>query len=357
MSERDWFESERQSHSFVRELQRLKRRAKARPIGFVVLALLLAVGVVYKRSRKPASYKARVVMVVTEGELATDRTPLPRKALRDYVAAVSFTRARLLTVVEDLDLFPTRTLRGDDYAIAALRSNLRVDVYRNYFANDRGYETARRSARIGIVYRDSDPARAIKVARRVSELIVETESRRRQSTSTAAVTQAEIIVDRARTAMFDRRSRLTEALLAKDEATRRGDGLLAAELDLESRRLQRQLEADANLLRRTEADLREIDLRAALDTSRLGLTFDVVDEHAPEPLDPNAWAGLAAIGVVAFVFLLPLCAVGVAAFDSRVHDLEDVERLGLDVVGHVPGFAGDRVGSLDRRGAPRNRVT
>lgn len=352
----DWIEDERTSHSFVRELQRLKRRAKARPIGFVLLAALLAGAVVYKRSRRPASYKARVVMVVTEGELSTDRTPLPRKELRDYVTALSFTRARLLSVVEELDLYPARAVRGDDYAAAAMRSNLKVDVYRNYFANDRGFETARRSARIGIIFRDSDPERAIRVARRVAELIAETESRRREQSSSDAVDQSRAVSSRARLAMEERRALLTEALVGRDRARKAGEALREAELSLEIERLQQQLESDRDLVRLTEADVRDIELRAALDTSRLGLSFEVADEHAPEPLDPNAWLVLATLGVVSFVFLLPLCAIGVGAFDSRVHDLEDVERLGLDVVGHVPGFRGDRVGSLDRRGAPRNRV-
>jgi hypothetical protein len=44
------------------------------------------------------------------------------------------------------------------------------------------------------------------------------------------------------------------------------------------------------------------------------------------------------------------------AFDSRVHDSDDVARLGLTVLGHVPGFAGDDVGSLEARGVSRARV-
>ena len=45
------------------------------------------------------------------------------------------------------------------------------------------------------------------------------------------------------------------------------------------------------------------------------------------------------------------------AFDSRVHDTDDVARLGLPVLGHVPGFAGDHVGSLSARGASRRSCT
>jgi hypothetical protein len=44
------------------------------------------------------------------------------------------------------------------------------------------------------------------------------------------------------------------------------------------------------------------------------------------------------------------------AFDSRVHDTDDVARLGLPVLGHIPGFAGDNVGSMQARGAARARV-
>ena len=46
----------------------------------------------------------------------------------------------------------------------------------------------------------------------------------------------------------------------------------------------------------------------------------------------------------------------IGAFDSRVHDVEDVARLDLPVLGHVPGFPGDNVGSLEARGALRARV-
>jgi hypothetical protein len=46
----------------------------------------------------------------------------------------------------------------------------------------------------------------------------------------------------------------------------------------------------------------------------------------------------------------------VGAFDTRVHDREDVERIGLPVLGHLPPFPGDHVGSLRARGVRRPRV-
>jgi hypothetical protein len=354
---RDWLEAEREDHDVVRELQRLKRRAKARPVAFVLLAALLAGAVVYKRASRPEVYKARVVLRVVEGELSEDRTPLPRKELRDYVRAVAYTRARLLDVIEELDLYPMREVRGDNWAIATMRSHLTVDVYRNYFANDRGYETARRSARIAVIFRGNDPDKTVKVARRLADEVARSESQRRQELTAAALDQARRAVARAREQVNARRTLLTETLLARDAADRAHDGAEIARLTGELQRLQASAEGDRDLLRKTEGALSSLELRAALERQNMGLSFEVADETLPEPRPANEWMILAALGVVTFMVLVPLCAIGVAAFDARVHDLEDVERLGLDVVGHIPPFEGDAVGSLRDRGASGNRVT
>lgn len=59
--------------------------------------------------------------------------------------------------------------------------------------------------------------------------------------------------------------------------------------------------------------------------------------------------------VVTFAVFLGMAMI-FGAFDSRVHDTEDIERLNLPVLGHLPGFPGDHVGSLEGRGAARARV-
>jgi hypothetical protein len=54
-------------------------------------------------------------------------------------------------------------------------------------------------------------------------------------------------------------------------------------------------------------------------------------------------------GVAAFLLALPLCALGVAAFDPRVYDLDDVRRLGMATLGALRGFPGDNAGALVAR--------
>jgi hypothetical protein len=62
------------------------------------------------------------------------------------------------------------------------------------------------------------------------------------------------------------------------------------------------------------------------------------------------------IAAVIGTFSLVGAALVLGAFDSRVHDADDVIRLGLPVLGHVPGFAGDNVGSMRTRSAAPTRV-
>ncbi len=352
----EWMAAERDRMSVVRELQRLKRRAKARPIGFLMWTVLLAGAVVFMRARKDPLFKARVIMRVTEGTLNQDQSPLPRRELRDYVTSLAFTRAHLLQVIQELDLYPTRAIRGDDWAIEQLRANLGVDVYRNYFANERGYATSQRSARIGVVFRGKDPDRTVRVARRMAELIAESENQQRRELATNAVNETQRTLARARQSLLARQVLVTQTVIARSEARHANDTARAAQLTAELDRLEHQLKAESDRVSKTESALTTMKLRLAMEGQQMGLSFEIVDERLPEKRDDRPWIMLTALGVIAFLVLLPLCAIGVAAFDSRVHEAEDVERLRMAVVGHVPGFSGDGVGSLRRRGATRNRV-
>jgi capsular polysaccharide biosynthesis protein len=62
------------------------------------------------------------------------------------------------------------------------------------------------------------------------------------------------------------------------------------------------------------------------------------------------------VAVLLFVTLFIVVALYIGAFDTRIHDLDDVARLGIAVVGQVPGFPGDEVGSLRERGVTRRGV-
>lgn len=351
----DWMAAERRTHSARAEISRLSRRAHRRPLSILLLTALGAGLVVAKTARAPDLHTARVLLRVTEGVLSEDRTPLPRRELRDYVAHVAFGRQQLLGVIEALDLFPRRrAIRGPDWAVASLRDHLQIDVYGNYFALDRGYSTAPRSARIAIYYGDPDPNVAFKVARRLANLVREREQALRDRASVAAAAGAAGAVERAHGALLASQGHMSELLLDLALAEKEGDVARAAPLRYEMAQLFKRIEANRDLLKRTESTAATLQLQRHLDEHDIGLRFEIIDERQPSPRR-RPWLDLTAIGIVCFFFLLPLCVIAVGAFDGRVRDLDDIERLGLDVVGHVPAFRGHRQGSMRAR-ARRDRA-
>ena len=93
-----------------------------------------------------------------------------------------------------------------------------------------------------------------------------------------------------------------------------------------------------------------IGIREGIERQQLGLVFELVDHGAAEEPPPLARRMvILVIGILSFLVLIPLIAVVLGAFDSRVLDLGDVRRMGLVGLGHVAGFPGDNFGSLESR--------
>ena len=104
-----------------------------------------------------------------------------------------------------------------------------------------------------------------------------------------------------------------------------------------------------------EAGVRSDRLRADAIAGGLGLNLQVVSARPPGH-EVGQGVRLGLIALVLFALFLPSAAILVGAFDPRIHDQDDVSRLGFTAVGHLPGFAGDRIGSLRARGVKRRRT-
>jgi hypothetical protein len=146
------------------------------------------------------------------------------------------------------------------------------------------------------------------------------------------------------------RSRRQAAL---NDAQRRGKTGLVQVLRSEIAVIQQDIRSDEVQLGKlaSNGDALAGEIAAAgLDTS-----MTIVEEHRPE--QPQR-SGLVLIMIAAVIGTGALLgsALVLGAFDSRVHDTDDVTRLGLPVLGHVPGFTGDDVGSMQSRSASRARV-
>ena len=92
-----------------------------------------------------------------------------------------------------------------------------------------------------------------------------------------------------------------------------------------------------------------LGLRNQVEGRELGLRFEIIDPVRVPKVAISDATRLALLGCIAFFFLLPVAGTGVAAYDLRIYDADDLKRLGLQPFGHVPPFRGYRQGTLSDR--------
>lgn len=347
-----WFSSEeRITAGMITELQRVRRRAAARPFLTLGLAALITGALGYVIVTKHRKVEAEIVLALTEGTMSGERTGVQAQELREYVSSVLLSDKNLTQVIEQQDLFRLRKRLGMAYAITELREQLEIDVWKNTFVYYRDSESnARKSARIGLTVGDTDPDRAYGVARALADIMIRTHDAERLKLTGALAAQVQLMRETTESEL----ATLTGAIAAKQTAmtmanARGKRGLAAAlmvdlvDLDARHKKLEQQLSQIA-----TSRDAVADQIAAA----GLDITLEVVGETRPIRLPTSTFALVLVLCVVATGALIASAMI-VSTFDSRVHDVDDVARLGLPVLGHVPAFAGDRVGSLRKRGARR----
>jgi hypothetical protein len=353
----DWWEAERELISWRRELDRLKRRARARLFRTLLLTGLVSLALVWMVGRKVPLAESRILIRVTEGSVIREDAPTSSADLADFLNDYAFSNRNLTRLIEKHQLYPFERTRGDIYALEELRGNLVLEVHRNQFLEARGYNSAARTVRISVTFRDEDPDVSFAVASDLAQLIIDSEARRRAETTRGLANVTDRAVNTAVARLQEIQQDIAQRQAALQEAQRKDDKEEIAAMKVAIARLTEDLQGHAKLVRNARENKMRADLRKALESGHLNMMFQIVDERPPAPPPAGKEIRLAMIGLACFLILLPLCAVAVGAFDSRIHDPEDVQRLGLEVVGHVPRFGGFGVGSMrSRRAAERRRT-
>lgn len=347
-----WYESEEPTRlGLIAELQRIKRRTLVRPLPVILLALAITAGITYKLVTKPRQYEADITLSLTEGDTRLGLRAIPFEQLRAYVTSVLLPDAKLAALIEERNLSRLRRKLGMQWAIGELRDQLEVAIWKNsfiYYSEADG--NARKSARIGLTVVDADPDHAFELVRALAAIAIETHEEQRREVALGLSSE----IAAMRTTVTRRLRELSTSLAVKQaalaEARRRGElGLAAALMTAVEALAQDEVRAESQLaaIQAAPEGSPEMLLRAGL-----GTRIAIVEERRPDRNEQSPVV-LVMILIVVGTGALIGAALFLGAFDARVHDTDDVARLDLPVLGHVPGFAGDHIGSLEERGAAR----
>lgn len=352
----DWYESEESTRrGMVQELQRMHRRARVRPWPVLALAALITGALTYKLVTRPQTFDAEVVLALREGTIGTrERVGIPLGELKELVGSVLVPDNKLEELIERRNLHRLRKQLGMKWAISELRDQIAVDVWRNsYVYYDPEFPNRDPSARIGITVTDTDPDFAFLLAHDVAGIVIQSVRERRldyaERISAAVALEREALSKRLAALELERTQTMvvfSKARRASKEGVAQALNLRLTEIDNQ----QKDVEKSLNQLATSQEVIADRIAAAGLD-----LVIEIVGERRPDR-PPSRGLMISIIATIVGIGSLVGAAVVIGAFDSRVHDVEDVERLGLPVLGHVPGFPGDRVGSLEARGVQRRRI-
>jgi hypothetical protein len=339
-----WIDREPGLQAALHELARVLRRARRRWIVTLLIAGGLTAAVVWTLSKKPQIYSSRAILRMAEGEMVDSRRSLLRGELEGYMWNVVFSQKIIYPILEELDLYPEWRELGEAEAVAAFREDVDVTVFRNFFLTAGTDDT--RSARVAITYRGFDAALTVEVVERLADEVIEHERERHIRTTESMESQALRALEQIDIEIGRRELRKAEMLSRIADAEEHESRLLQVtvqRLDMEIQNYTVSLTQARN------------ELTAAKVLRASPLAVEVARVRTPEIVTEDARKRkLFIVGALGFFLLLPTGAIVIGAFDTRVRNSEDVERIGLPVVGHVPAFRGDATGTLVDR-LPKKR--
>ncbi len=341
----DWTDNEFGWNEVQAELARIRRRVRSLWFWTLLASLVFTALVVLRQARRQKTYQATVMLRVTEGQFDPNSSPPTSAQLQEYLWEVSLSRARLMEVMEKHNLYMSQRKLDPLLALDEMRDVLDIDVLRNYFRVERDPNAPPRSARIALHYSHTDPDTALTVARALATLIAEQQTKSRQRTT-------QIALDTMKTSA----SSLDSALLLarREEArlifeVRMGDPSQTAANSVRLRSIQKQIATLENEKNLTSKAVSNLGLRTNVEGKDLGLRFEIIDPGRKPKIVLSNTTRLALLGLLTFLLVFPIAGIGVAAYDLRVYDADDIKRLGLEPFGHVPAFPGSRKGTLNDR--------
>lgn len=324
-----WEDAELGWAEMGRETKRLLRRARRRPkLVFLITLIITALSVV-QEYRKQREYPQTIVLSATESEQTFDNIVHTNRHLTDYVYYAVFTDRVLFELMDKWEYRTDLAEKNPRLRVESFRDLIDVEVYKNEFTEPRYPNMPPRSARIAIEFRYKDPDTALEIARELGLLVIKRDGENRRDRLAGEQKEANEVVAYAESHL----SRITRDL---DEAKDDLDAQVGDQGDALVRLIggeRAQVQAIQQLKEANEMK-RRLERATAADQQSLELRYDQADWGAPKLLVDRITTVIRS-GATVFVVMLLLVALLVAAFDTRVYEPEDVQRLGFRMFGHL----------------------
>lgn len=309
MIESGWIGEERPLTDVFRQTLRLFRAGLRAPLWFGLGTLCLAgvLGastVLYTRSFSP-----RVVLRVVEADRDPTSMPALKRQLGDYVREGVFTSEPLLDLIRRYHLYP-KLAAYPQRAVEAFRRDLDVEVYQNYFLEQRAQNEAPRSARVAVSYRSGDRDTALAVTRDLGALVVIRMTAEREAQAKRASESAKAGADMLERALLDRLANIAQKQQEVGRNTTPDPATQVELVSLLGSVPALQLEVDA-----AEKRAATLDVGANLEARGIGLRFDIAEDADAPVFDRRSRLRLFTVAA-SFVLGLPLVLLTIGAFNT-----------------------------------------
>ncbi|HTQ04117.1 MAG TPA: hypothetical protein VMI54_09675 [Polyangiaceae bacterium] len=309
MTEPGWLGMERPLSDLFRQSLRFVRAGLKAPLWFGLGALGLAALLGFGATLYERSFTPRVVLRVIEADRDPGSMPELKRRLGDYVREGVFTSEPLLDLVRRYHLYPK--LAGNPRrAVEAFRRDLDVDVYQNYFVEQRSENEAPRSARVAVSYRSTDRDTALAVTRDLGALVIIRMTAEREAQAKRASESAKAGAETLEQALLTRLARIAEKQHEVASGATPDPSTQVELVSLLGSVPALELEVDA-----AERRAATLDLGADLEARGIGLRFDIAEDADAPLFDRRSRLRLLGLGG-SFVLGLPLVLLTVGAFNT-----------------------------------------
>lgn len=308
MARQRWLDSEPSALTGLRQASDLWRRGLRRPWLVLLITTVLAGGVVGAVFVLKQQYAPVFMLRVKEADRDPASMPRLKRQLADYARQAVMTSEPLLQIMRKHGLYGSLVRKNTRAALQSFREDISVQVYQNYFLEERSARDLPRSARLAVSYRAKDPMVALAVTRELGALIIDHERNVRREQASLAAQQA-VHEREALKRLLQQRS--GDIVAKQGEVTRPSAEDMRPHVQLIGMLgAVSALEHELEVAERRSAAL---EVAAALERGGVGLYFEVVDEGALPPRAGKVESLLILFGAV-FATGLPLIAVSIGAF-------------------------------------------